>query len=81
MNDSREILRRASRYFPREIMEMLNSHTHTEGMAGLLPAEDQAWFTQWHNSLGGFAREVLTSRIGILKWALEAEAERGGGDR
>lgn len=81
MIDSEEILRRVSRYFPREIMEMLNNLTHTEGMLELLPAEDQAWVTQWHNSLGGFAREVLTSRIGILKWALEAKTESGGGDR
>ena len=81
MIDNQEILRRVSRYFPSEVMEMLNNLTHTEGVVELLPAEDQAWVTQWHNSLGGFAREVLTSRIGILKWALEAKAERGGGDR
>lgn len=81
MIDNQDILRRARRYFPREIIGMLNHLTHTEGMVGLLPAEDQAWVTQWHNSLGGFAREVLTSRIGILRWALEAKAERGGGDR
>jgi len=81
MIDNQDILRRARRYFPREIMEKLNNLAQTEGMVGMVPAEDQAWFTQWYNSLGGFAREVLTSRIGILKWALEARAERGGGDR
>lgn len=83
MTDNQDILRQARRYFPREIMEMLNNLAHTEGMVGLLPAEDQAWVTQWHNSLGGFAREVLTSRIGILKWALAAKGREEGvtGDR
>src|SRR3990172_4776734 len=81
MVDNHEMLRRTSRYFPREIMEMMNDLTQTEVMVELLPAEDQAWFTQWQNSLGGFAREVLTSRIGILRWALEAKTGSGGGDR
>ena len=81
MIDNQEILRRVSRYFPSEVMEILNNLTHTEGVVELLPAEDQAWVTQWHNSLDGFAREVLTSRISILRWALEAKKESGGGDR
>ena len=81
MIDNQEILRRVSRYFPSEVMVILNNLTHTEGVVELLPAEDQAWVTQWHNSLDGFAREVLTSRISILRWALEAKKESGGGDR
>lgn len=81
MLDKPEILRRLSRYLPREVMEMMNNSSLTEVLVGTLPPEDQPWVRQWVNSLAGFAQEAVISRISILRWALEAKTESGGGDR
>lgn len=81
MIDDHEIFLRVNRHFPREAMEMLNNFTLTEALVSNLPAEDQSWVRQWFRSLGGFAREVLSSRISILRWTLEVEKESRGGDR
>ena len=78
MIDNPEIFLRASRHFPREAMEMLNNFTLTEALVSNLPAEDQSWVRQWFSSLAGFAREVLSSRISILRWTLEGEKEGRG---
>ena len=81
MIDNPEIFLRASRHFPREALDVLNISARVDQLVGILPAEDQPWVRQWFNSLGGFAREALSSRISILRWALEAKKESGGGDR
>ena len=79
--DNPETFLQVSRHFPREAMEMLANLVKAEMLVGNLAAEDQPWVSQWFDSLAGFAREVLVSRISILRWALEAKTERGGGDR
>ncbi|MFC2016459.1 hypothetical protein ACFLUF_01970 [Chloroflexota bacterium] len=78
MVDNPDIFLRVSRHFPREAMEMLNNLTGTEALLCNLPPEDQQWVRQWFSSLTGFAREVLSSRISILRWALERAESEGG---
>ena len=70
-----------SEYFPKEAQEVLHISAKVDELLSNLAAEDQPWVSQWFDSLAGFAREVLVSRISILRWALEAKTERGGGDR
>lgn len=78
MIDNPDLFLRVSRYFPREAMELLDNLTGTEALLSNLPPEDQPWVRQWFSSLAGFAREVLTNRIGILRWVLEGETEGKG---
>jgi hypothetical protein len=78
MVDNPDILLRVSRHFPREAMEMLNDLTGAEALVTILPLEDQQWVRQWFSSLTGFAREVLGSRIEILRWALDRAESEGG---
>ena len=70
-----------SEHFPKEALEVLHISAKVDELVGILPLEDQPWVRQWFNSLAGFAREALSSRISILRWALEAKKESGGGDR
>jgi len=67
-----------SQHFPREAMEMLLSSYQTNELIQKLPPEDQPWVRQWFNSLAGFARQVLETRISILRWVLEKEMDGGG---
>ena len=67
-----------SEHFPKEALEVLHISAKVDELVGILPLEDQPWVRQWFDSLAGFAREVLTSRISILKWTLEGEKEGRG---
>ena len=78
MVDNPDIFLRVSRHFPREAMELLNNLTGTEALLRNLPSEDQQWVRQWFSSLTGFAREAVSSRISILRWALERAESEGG---
>ena len=78
MIDNPDIFRRVSRHFPREAMEMLDNLTGAEALVTNLPPEDQQWVRQWFGSLTLFARQVLESRISILRWALERAESEGG---
>jgi len=78
MVDNPDIFLRVSRHFPREAMELLNNLTGAEALVTNLPPEDQQWVRQWFSSLTGFAREALSSRISILRWALERAESEGG---
>ena len=78
MVDNPDIFLRVSRHFPRQAMELLNDLTGAEALVTNLPPEDQQWVRQWFSSLSGFAREVLGSRIEILRWALERAESEGG---
>ena len=78
MVDNPDIFLRVSRHFPREAMELLNNLTGAEAMVTNLPPEDQQWVRQWFSSLTGFAREAVSSRISILRWALEIAESEGG---
>jgi len=71
MIDNPDIFLRVSRHFPKEATEMLNNLTGAEALVTNLPPEDQQWIRQWFSSLTGFAREVMGSRISILRWVLE----------
>ena len=78
MVDNPDIFLRVSRHFPREAMEMLNNLTGAEALATNLPPEDRQWVRKWFNSLTDFAREVMGSRINILRWVLEDRESDGG---
>lgn len=78
MIDNPDIFLRVSQHFPREAMELLNDLTGAEGLVTNLPAEDQQWVRQWFSSLTDFAREVMGSRISILRWVLENGKSDGG---
>ena len=78
MIDNPDIFLRVSRHFPREAMELLNNLTGAEALVTNLPPEDQQWVRQWFSSLTGFAREAVSSRISILRWALEIAESEGG---
>jgi len=78
MIDNPDIFLRVSRHFPREAMELLNNLTGAEALVTNLPPEDQQWVRQWFSSLTGFAREVMSSRISILRWVLERAEIEGG---
>ena len=78
MVDNPDIFLRVSRHFPRQAMELLNSLTGAEALVTNLPPEDQQWVRQWFSSLTGFAREVMSSRITILRWVLESADREGG---
>jgi len=67
-----------SEHFPKEALEVLHISAKVDELLSILPTEDQPWVRQWFSSLGGFAREVLTSRISILRWTLEGEKEGRG---
>ena len=71
MIDNPDIFLRVSRHFPGEAMEMLSNLAGTGALVSNLPTEDQPWVREWFGSLTGFAREVLSSRISILRWVLE----------
>ena len=78
MIDNPDIFLRVSRHFPKEAMEMLNNLTGAEALVTNLPPEDRQWVRQWFGSLTGFAREVMGSRISILRWVLEnRESDEG----
>ena len=78
MIDNPDIFLRVIRHFPREAMEMLHNLTGAEALVTNLPPEDQQWVRQWFSSLTGFAREVMGSRISILRWVLEnRESDEG----
>ena len=78
MIDNPDIFLRVSQHFPREAMELLNDLTGAEGLVTNLPTEDQQWVRQWFSSLTDFAREVMGSRISILRWVLENGKSDGG---
>ena len=78
MIDNPDIFLRMIRHFPREAMEMLNNLTGTEALLRNLPPEDQPWVRQWFGSLTLFARQVLETRISLLRWALESAKREGG---
>ena len=78
MVDNPDILLRVSRHFPRETMELLNDLTGAEALVTTLPPEDQSWVRQWFGSLTLFARQVLETRISLLRWALESVKRAGG---
>ena len=78
MIDNPDIFLRVSRYFPREATELLDNLTGAEALVTNLPPEDQQWVRQWFRSLTSFAREVLSSRISILRWVLENGKSEGG---
>jgi hypothetical protein len=67
-----------SRRFPGEAMELLGSSARAEMLIQRMPPEDRPWVRQWFSSLAAFARQVLETRIGILGWVLEKEADREG---
>ncbi len=67
-----------SQHLPREAMQMLHTSTETEALVRNLPVEDQPWVRQWFGSLSGFARQVLETRVNILKWVLEQDTHGGG---
>lgn len=67
-----------SRHFPGEAMELLGSSARAEMLIQRMPPEDRPWVRQWFSSLAAFARQVLETRIGILGWVLEKEADREG---
>ena len=75
MIDNPDIFLRMSRHFPREAMEMLNNLTGAEALLHNLPPEDQPWVRQWFGSLTLFPRQVLETRISLLRWVLERERE------
>ena len=78
MVDNPDIFLRVRKHFPREAMELLNNLTGAEALVTNLPPEDQQWVRQWFSSLTGFAREVMSSRISILRWVLERVESEGG---
>ena len=67
-----------SRHFPGEVMELLGSASRAEMLIQRMPPEDRPWVRQWFSSLAAFARQVLETRIGILGWVLEKEADSDG---
>jgi len=66
-----------SRHFPGEVMELLGSASRAEMLIQRMPPEDRPWVRQWFSSLAAFARQVLETRIGILGWVMEKEANDG----
>jgi hypothetical protein len=58
-------------------MELLGSESRAELLIQRMPIEDRPWIRQWFSSLAAFARQVLETRIGILKWVLENEENDG----
>jgi len=77
MDDPRVFLG-LSQYFPTEMVGILQASVGMDAGVDILPSEDQQWIRQWFSSLTGFAREVLGSRIEILRWALERAESEGG---
>ena len=67
-----------SQHFPGEAMELLGSASRAEMLIQRMPPEDRPWVRQWFSSLAAFARQVLETRIGILGWVLEKEADSDG---
>jgi len=78
MIDNPDIFLRVSQHFPKEAMDMLNTSTRIDVLIRDLPIEDQPWVRQWFGSLAAFARQVLETRINILRWILEKETDGGG---
>jgi len=64
--------------FPGEVMELLGSTSRAEMLIQRMPPDDRPWVRQWFGSLVTFARQVLETRIGLLRWVLEKEMEAGG---
>jgi hypothetical protein len=56
-------------------MELLGSESRAELLIQRMPIEDRPWVRQWFSSLAAYARQVLETRIGILKWVLENEED------
>ena len=67
-----------SQYFPTEMLGILQTSIRMDALVTNLPPEDQPWVRQWFGSLTLFARQVLESRISILRWALERAESEGG---
>ena len=78
MIDNPGIFLRVSQHFPKEAMDMLNTATRMDEVVRHLPTEDQPWVRQWLGSLAAFARQVLETRINLLRWILEKETNGGG---
>jgi hypothetical protein len=78
MIDNPDIFLRVSQHFPRETMQLLNDLTGAEALVTTLPPEDQPWVRQWFGSLTLFPRQVLETRISLLRWVLERETGSQG---
>jgi len=78
MIDNPGIFLQMSQHFPKEAMEMLDTANRMDELIRGLPVEDQPWIRQWLGSLATFARQVLETRINLLRWILEKETEAGG---
>ena len=78
MIDNPDIFLRLRGHFPKEAMELLNNLTGAEALVTNLSPEDQQWVRKWFSSLTDFAREVMGSRISILRWVLENGKSDGG---
>ena len=76
--DNPNIFLLVSQHLPREAMQMLHTSTEVDVMVRNMPVEDQPWVRQWFGSLSGFARQVLETRVNILKWVLEQDTHGGG---
>jgi len=78
MIDNPDIFLRLRGHFPKEALELLNNLTGAEALVTNLSPEDQQWVRKWFSSLTDFAREVMGSRISILRWVLENGKSEGG---
>jgi len=77
MDDPRVFLG-LSQYFPIEMPGILRASIGMDAGVDNLPPEDQPWVRQWFGSLTLFARQVLETRISLLRWVLEREREGRG---
>jgi len=77
MDDPRVFLG-LSQYSPIEMPGIIRVSFGMDAGVDNLPPEDQPWVRQWFGSLTLFARQVLETRISLLRWVLEREREGRG---